>query len=145
MMTNVIVKVPIESHEIVKAISSGPQGPPGRDGADAGQLSVVAAENLGAARAIQIDGFYVQPNAESLSLYAGVSSNSALIGENVAVTKEGRFSDPSFSFTPNLPIFVIADGILTQTAPQNGFVRRIGFALTETVINLDPFPTIGLI
>ena len=49
---------------------------------------------------------------------------------------------PSWTWTQGLPLFIGASGVLTQTAPLAGKTRRVGIALTATLINIDFLPPI---
>lgn len=105
-------------------------------------VSVIAAQPLGVYRAVEITGIYCEPNISSLSRYAGVTRFAVTTGEKASVARAGLITDGGWNWTPDVPIFVGASGVLTQvslTVP----VRRIGWAVSPTQINLDPFPTIG--
>jgi hypothetical protein len=106
-------------------------------------LSVTAQVFLDGYRAVQIDGLYVQPNEDSLSRYAGVTREPINTGNVGTVVKEGLITNNGWSWTNGLPIFVQANGVLTQTLPTHPW-RRIGYAVSPTQINLDPFPFLEL-
>ena len=114
---------------------TGPTGPSGN------QLSVVAGEALGGHRAITATGFHA--TEALLDLLAGISSGAAEIGQTATLVSRGPLTDPSWSWTPDAPIFVGPNGVLTQTAPTNS-ARRVAWAATPTLINVDIFPIIQL-
>lgn len=97
--------------------------------------------NVNAHRAITYSGEYCDQT--NLDLYAGISPYAGNSSTKMRVTREGLYEDSGWTWTPNAPIFISDQGVLTQTAPV-GAIRRIGFALTPTKVNLDPFPTIGV-
>lgn len=108
-------------------------------------VAITAAENLGAYRAVGYDGFYTQPNADSLAAYAGVTRTATVSSNSVNVVRSGVITENGWSWIPNAPMFIGENGILTQTQPTAGNpVRRIGWAISATELNLDPYPIIGV-
>lgn len=116
----------------------GPRGPAG----DSGTLVVTSSESLGLYRAVTIDGYYCEPNANSLSNYAGVTTVAVASGVETSLLRTGLLSEPTWTWNPNAPVFVGASGTLTQAAGTVP-MRRIGWAFSATQINLDPQPMIG--
>lgn len=108
-------------------------------------VQVIAQEIINAYRAVTYSGYFVQPTAESLSEYAGVNRVATVIGDPISVVREGLMTENGWSWTPNAPIFIGVDGVLTQTQPVFGIpVRRIAWAISATTINLEPYPIIGV-
>jgi hypothetical protein len=88
---------------------------------------------------------YTQPDADSLAAYAGVTRMATVAGDPINVVRSGLISEGAWNWTPNAPIFIAANGVLTQTQPTAGNpVRRIGWAISATELNLDPYPIIGV-
>lgn len=112
----------------------GPRGPSG------GEFTVLAAEALGGHRAVTADGFHAEP--EEANAVAGITLTSAATGASVVVVSSGLMQEDSWNWTPNLPVFFGASGVLTQTAPNAGLIRRIAWAITPTKINVDMMPPI---
>jgi hypothetical protein len=79
-----------------------------------------------------------QSNPAHLSLVRGITVQSAIAGDNVIVQIGGPVQEPSWSWTPNLPIFVGINGQLTQTPPTTGWLLEIGVADTTTKIIVEP-------
>lgn len=104
-------------------------------------VTITAAEVVNAYRAIGYDGLFTQLTEESLSNYAGVTRMATVSGDPVDVVRVGLMEEATWGWTPNAPIFISTNGVLTQTLPA-GLVRRIGWAISATKINLDPFPII---
>lgn len=105
-------------------------------------VSITSAMALGLFRAVTFSGIYCEPDIDSLSEYAGVTTVAVGLGETTKVVKSGLITEGSWSWTPNAPIFVGTLGVLTQT-PGALPIRRIGWAISATQIILDPFPIIG--
>lgn len=132
----VSARVPIS---LTPMITRGPAGTPGLDG---GVTTVTAAEALGGFRAVTVEGLHCEgTDAIELAKYAGVTVTSGTLGSEVEIRKNGLITLTGETLTPNQPIFVGANGVLTQVLPMNPF-RRIGWAVTTEIVNLDPFPSI---
>lgn len=108
-------------------------------------VTIIAQQVVNAYRAVGYDGTFTQPNADSLSNYAGVTRMATVIGDPINVVRSGLMTEGGWSWTPNQPIFITTDGVLTQTVPTPGNpIRRIGWAISATQLNLDPYPIIGV-
>lgn len=116
-------------------------------GASSGTLDVTitAAEIINAYRAVGYDGYMTQPTLAGLEKYAGVTKMAIPMGDPVDVVRTGLMTENGWNWTPNAPIFISANGVITQTVPSVGNpIRRIGWAISSTQINLDPYPIIGV-
>lgn len=108
-------------------------------------VTVTAAETINAYRAVGYDGFLTQTTSDALSNYAGVSRVAVITGSAIKVVRTGLVSENNWNWIPNQPVFIADNGVLTQTAPTTGNpIRRIGWAISETQLNLDPYPIIGV-
>ena len=108
-------------------------------------VTIIAQEIVNAYRAVGYDGYFTQPDLESLSRYAGVTRMATVIGDPIDVVRSGLMTEGGWTWTPNLPVFISANGVLTQTQPVAGIpIRRIGWAISATELNLDPYPIIGV-
>jgi len=116
-------------------------GPRGVPGPAANQVTVTAQEALGGHRAVTADGFHATPAL--LDKLAGISTGAASIGETATLQRSGLMAEPSWTWTPDAPVFVTAAGVLTQT-PPSGTARRVAWAISATEINIDLFPIIQL-
>lgn len=117
----------------------GTTGPPGPAGAAAGRVAAVAGQALSGHRVVTFDssGLAVYAdNATASHAWAsvGVTTAAAASGSVVEVAVTGEIIEPSWSWAPGLPVFVGANGALTQTAPQAAgvFCRVIGAAKNAT-------------
>ena len=103
--------------------------------------SVVAAEALGGHRAVTVDGFHASPaDADKL---AGISMTSGVFGATVDVVVKGLMEEGSWNWTPGLPVFIGAAGVLTQNPSTTGLIRRIAWAVSPTSLNVDILPPIA--
>ncbi len=105
-------------------------------------IDITAAEALGLYRAVRHDGFYASSTLNDLSAYAGITTVALALGEVGNVVRTGLISDNSWTWVQNEAVFISANGLLTQTPPVLP-IRRIGWAISPTQINLDPFPIIS--
>ena len=105
-------------------------------------VGVTAAEDLNAYMAVTHHGVKAVNTQESLGAYAGVTPYAVVSGTNVNAIRAGLVTDSGWSWTPNLPIFIGTDSLMTQT-PSSGIIRRIGWAISPIQVNMDPFPIIN--
>jgi hypothetical protein len=128
----------------------GVQGPPGPAG-----IQGPAGSNVVLSYPCQtaVSGHrMVRLNAQAQVLYAsaevagdanlllGMTTHAAVEGASVSVQRFGEFTEPSWSWTPNAPIYLAADGHLTQTppeAPTFKFSLVVGFAIAPTKAFID--------
>lgn len=138
----IVVEGPLNTIEVENVVAQvvispeGLQGPPGLSGAE---FSVIAAMPLGGQRAVTGAGVYA--DQATIDGLLGITLEAATTGAAVRVRGAGTIDEPSWSWTPNVPIYVGASGVLTQTPPA-GIVRRVAFALSATRIVVDIFPPI---
>ena len=65
---------------------------------------------------------------------SGISVDVAtILGEEQRIQVYGPLSDPSWTWTPGLPIYV-GDGVLTQSKPETGWVQVVAKARTATEV-----------
>ena len=108
-------------------------------------VTIIAQEVVNAFRAITYDGYFCQTSdITSLSKYAGVTRMATVIGDPINVVRDGLMTEAGWTWTPDQPIFIGNDGVLVQTPVSGQPIRRIGWAISATQINLDPYPIIGV-
>lgn len=130
--------------EEITILSTGTQGPEGLQGQSGEAETINASIALGGGRAVEVGGVYADPSTEdSISRYIGVTQNAVSAGQDVNIKKSGSMTDLSWSWTVDEPIYIGANGVLTQT-PTAQNIRRIAWAVSATTINLDEFPIIKL-
>lgn len=125
----------------------GIQGRPGRPGLD----GIASQQNGTIYRAIadtSISGHRAVIRTASGISYAsndnlshklatiGVTLNAANVGDMVTVIVYGEITEPSWNWTPNLPVFLGVNGNLVQVAPNqvNSFSLIIGFAISPQIL-----------
>ena len=107
------------------------QGPPGTSG------DLLPFRILKPAGAALSGHRIVRLNADGEAVYAdhtvvadasavlGMTIAAASQGDDVLVQTEGELVEPSWSWGPDLPIFLGAEGQLTQSPPATGFILCI--------------------
>lgn len=100
-----------------------------------------AGTSISALRCITTDAAgkakYATPDTSENSVVIGISSTSALTGENVTIKTSGQMTDASWSWTKG-PVYLGAAGTLTQTAPSGGeYIVHVARAITPTTIIID--------
>lgn len=77
--------------------------------------------------------------------FLGVTRGAALSGGAVEVIAEGELTEPTWSWTPNRPVFLGANGVLTQAYdPSWAFSLAIGLATSPTSLYVRPLAPITL-
>jgi hypothetical protein len=135
----------------VHGITQGEQGPPGRQGipGPAGGAAVErqAGETLSALRAVyELDGqvFALDyRDAEHIDLLSGITLSAAEVGTPINVQSLGPLDDSAWNWQPG-PVWLGANGALTQTPPADGYDVLIGAAVSATRLLLNLQPPIDL-
>ena len=109
---------------------------------DTEQDFVTAAENLGGGRLVTVAGLHSQD--ATVNLILGVSAGAASNGARCTVRISGAMNDGAWAWTPGGAIFASPNGIMTQTAPTTGPMRRVAIAISATSIFIALQPTITL-
>lgn len=116
-------------------------GPPGMRG-EAGTVPVLtylASGAIGGHRVVCSAGSGSARYADSsttadAACVLGLSTAAALNGAPVDIQYSGEITEPSWSWTPSLPVFCGLNGLPTQTPPTLGFQLVIGVATSATSI-----------
>lgn len=74
----------------------------------------------------------------------GITTGAASSGDEATIQVYGPLTDPAWTWTPGLPIYCGAAGVLTQTPPAEGFLRQVAIAETATRIFIDLQPLLIL-
>jgi len=125
------------------ADEQGLRGPPGRDGAVGGRMARTCLTAVTGGQVLRAVGAeFVRPASalEPSDAFAiiGVALHGASPGDDVEIVPLGNIEDSVWQFVPDLPVFVGATGLLTQTVQSNfTFVRGIGFATSPTTAFVD--------
>ena len=115
----------------------GEQGPPGTSE----NATYTAAAPVSGHRALMFDGTGNVLHADPSAPYAlaGISSGAAAAGADVSAVASGAMSEVSWTWTPGLPVFVGAAGVLTQAIPTSGILQQLATAIAPTRIFVSPF------
>lgn len=120
----------------------GPRGPAGPAGA--ATVVRVAGANVSGHKVVvaDVDGEVVHAdpsNPAHLLRVFGLTTQAAVQGANVEVLYLGRLVEPTWSWTPDEPLFLGANGALTHVAPSApNFLVQVAVAETPTSIFFDP-------
>jgi hypothetical protein len=147
MSTPITVVVVPSPPIVVVPVGVGLQGPPGSPGD--GPVAT-AGETLGGHRCVVIDAaglaWYASgTNPAHLGRFAGVTLGAATAGAQAALARVGPVTEPSWAWTPDTPVFLSINGLLTQTVPTAGFLPVIGIALSPTSLFINPREPLAII
>lgn len=129
-------------------IAHGVQGPPGIAGppgsAGAQTLSYVAGVALGGHRIVFIDAnqfaqYATNDDASHARKVIGMTVGAVSAGQLASIQAGGEISEPSWSWTPEMPIYLATTGLMTQIPPAKplaAFSMVVAVAITATKIFL---------
>jgi hypothetical protein len=104
--------------------------------------SFTAGEALGGHRAITVadDGlaYHAQPNDPSARTIAGVTTGAVVEGDLVNVRAGGIITNLSWAWIEEQPVWLAADGLLTQTTPTSGYLVQVGVPVGPTQLRVAP-------
>lgn len=100
-----------------------------------------AGENLSANRVVRVSNTLAYLCDAATSAHAGtvigLTTGAALTGATATVQTAGLVQELTWTLTEG-PVYVGADGQLTQTVTGLAFVQQIGVAISATQINIHP-------
>jgi len=67
----------------------------------------------------------------------GISLTAGNIGDEIDVLLFGKHEDAAFNFTLNEPLFLSANGVITETPPSTNFSTTIGHSLGAGAIFIN--------
>lgn len=131
---------------LVSEAAQGPQGIPGPRG-EKGDVSFVyaAANATSGHRMVTLDerGRAIYASA-ALASHAnrivGMTMNAAATGDSLNVKKFGEVTEPSWNWQTDKPVYLDADGFLTQVppeAPAAKFSVVVGFPISATTLFIN--------
>lgn len=118
-------------------VSVGIQGPQGIPGASDNYIYLVATETIGGSRAVSASASGAVYSSTNSNSVLGISTGAVLAGAVIQIQISGIFTEPSWNWTLNQPIFVSNSGILTQQVPETGALLIIGYPVLSTQIFID--------
>jgi hypothetical protein len=130
----VIIK-DVSIEKIVVMSPTGIQGPPGQPGSSS--INITAGMSIGGHRAIStLNGFAVYADKDTNRII-GISEHAANEGDVLMVVLTGEVSETSWNWTPESPLYLGTNGMITHDVPTSGYLTEIGIAITPTKILLD--------
>lgn len=135
-----VVLEPLEAATIVVTGGIGPRGLPGRD---AQAYSLVSNNTLGGQRFLYVNSLgtlsYASNDlADSANSILGFSTQSVVPGGSVSLINNQEVTESSWSWVPNLPIYLAQNGLFTQTPPSQStgalFSLIVAFPVSATKI-----------
>ncbi|QEL64793.1 hypothetical protein OTERR_13170 [Oryzomicrobium terrae] len=137
--------VVLETEEVISLIASaeqGPPGPPGLAGLPGGSsLTYPAGTALGGHRMVLLDAtgsaVYADATDPSHALKVlGMTVGAAVAGYPVDIQTGGEITEPTWSWDVSLPVFLGANGLLTQVVPAapSAFSLVVGIPLSPTTL-----------
>jgi hypothetical protein len=104
-------------------------------------LAMTAGETLGGQRVVRTSGATAMYANSSTQAHAqaviGITTGAATSGAAVTVQSEGQMTDPSFSFTAGLPVYLNGNGTMSNTPPSSGFILQVAVAISATTIAIN--------
>jgi hypothetical protein len=109
------------------------------------RFSPVASSNISALRVLTVDinGQAIYADAANIThanKVLGISKQSIIQGQSVPIYDNEVVTDNAWTWTPDLPIFLGLNGVMTQTPPSlptSLFSLRIGVALSPTIAEIE--------
>jgi hypothetical protein len=136
------VEIVDEYLELLEVSKEGPQGPPG----EPTTYRYIAGETLSGHRVVALSTsnhvlYASNTNTSQLNTVLGITTGAALGGEYVNVKFAGMLVEPTWNWAPGLPVYLGANGVLTQTIPtlENGslFILYMGNPITPTTLYIN--------
>ena len=101
-------------------------------------VGIIAAENLGGHRIVTVDGYYASKDTETDKFKVlGMTTGAASITAEATVQISGFIEEPSWNWTVGTPVFLSANGLLTQTVPTSGYRQIVGKPKTATILFIE--------
>jgi hypothetical protein len=134
------------TERIVRVSPIGQRGPKGDTGSGGGDSTIIkqadgAISGHRIVRQTGVNGIsYVDvTDASQVTSALGMTENAASDGGDVTVRIEGEVTEGSWSWTPLQPIYLSANGMMTQTPPTSpgaAFVLSVGYALSSDTMRV---------
>jgi len=114
---------------------NGRQGEPGTSTDDT-ILSYEAGQTVSGHRAVILEDekvYYADCTTLShAKRILGITTGAAMVGVLANVQVSGELTEPSWSWTLDVPVWLSTTGLLSQTPPLSGFSLTVGFPVSAT-------------
>lgn len=149
-MTNILIeKIPNQPFEITVVESPpiqidpvGMRGPAGPPGESTGLIIRPSATALSGGRVVAINAigqliYADQSNIGLVGAIMGVLRNAIAIAADGTVITAGIVIDPTWTWTPQQPLFLDGLGFLSHAPPLQGILQQVAIALSSIEILVD--------
>lgn len=142
----------VVAEEVLTLVSEATQGPPGIPGpkGDKGapggtEIERPAAINLSGHRVVMLDGqgraiYASNADLTHANRIVGMTTHAAVSGAPATVSIYGEVTEPSWNWNVDQPVYLGADGFLTQTPPafpEAKFSVVVGFPISATTLFIN--------
>ena len=122
----------------VMVVAIGIAGPQGPSGVVAGSvLTINSGEDLGGHRAVFLvngNAFHASSDAPTAERKViGITTGASITNASANILPSGELVGLS-ALTPDEPVYLGLNGVITQALPATGFIQQLGVALTSTKI-----------
>ena len=128
----------------VGVCQQGPPGPPGPIGPAGDAPAVVVAVPVSGHRVLASDasGFaiYADQTDNSALAIVGFSTQAASAWDTCVIQRSGALAWPAGGLTPEAPLFLTTEGMVSHTPPASGWVRQVAVAVAADMIHVDIGP-----
>lgn len=124
------------TQELADAIGAKQYAPEAIAAASLSALRIVALNDSG--RLIYADSSI----ADHAFRVQGILETAISAGYAIAPLSDGSISDGSWNWAIGIPVFLGTDGILTQTAPESGFILQVATVENATSLSFEIQPPI---
>lgn len=138
-----VVVASMRDVQVITMGQPGPRGPAGPAGSVASTVTKVAAVALGGHRVVTLNSsgeaiYADNTNIAHIDKVLGVTTHAVDSGDEVAIQTYGELEEASFAWTVATPaVFLVANGLMSHTAPTTGFVRKVGFVTEADTLFID--------
>ena len=131
----------------VEISGKGPAGPAGPIGAGGGSsFTLPTNSDLGGNRVIAtVSEFAVYADSSANKPAIGITTGASVSGVDCNLQSGGKMAVSGMSWTPDSPIFLGVNGLLTQTEPVSGFSQLLGYAHNAETILIEIGQPINLV
>lgn len=105
-------------------------------------LTVIAGEVLGGHRAVFIGederAYYADASEATSRLTVGITTSAANEDDEIAIQAVAVLEHLGWSWSGEEPVWLGAEGLLTQTPPTSGYIMQVGIPVGPTQLRINP-------